>query len=175
VLSKVHFISGLPRSGSTLLAALLRQNPLFHTDITGPVAMLCGVVHKKIGGTGEFSVLFDDRRCAQMLRGVFETYYTQVPGSSVVFDTNRTWTGRAALLGTLYPECKIICCVRDIGWIIDSIERMRVKSPLKLSKLFTPQTGDSIYTRVDGLMNCQPARNTDHRSAFNFDQGRPAI
>ncbi|MBU0835751.1 MAG: sulfotransferase, partial [Gammaproteobacteria bacterium] len=25
-----HFISGLPRSGSTLLAALLRQNPRFH-------------------------------------------------------------------------------------------------------------------------------------------------
>jgi hypothetical protein len=25
-----HFISGLPRSGSTLLAAILRQNPRFH-------------------------------------------------------------------------------------------------------------------------------------------------
>jgi sulfotransferase len=26
----IHFISGLPRSGSTLLAAILRQNPRFH-------------------------------------------------------------------------------------------------------------------------------------------------
>jgi sulfotransferase len=26
----LHFISGLPRSGSTLLAALLRQNPFLH-------------------------------------------------------------------------------------------------------------------------------------------------
>ena len=155
MLSKVHFISGLPRSGSTLLAALLRQNPKFHTDITGPVAQLCGVVHQKIGGTGEFSVLFDERRCAQMLQGVFDTYYAHVPAGSVVFDTNRTWTGRAALLGTLYPDCKIICCVRDIGWIIDSIERMRVKNPLKLSKLFTQTTGDSIYTRVDRLMNSE--------------------
>ncbi|MEG3906006.1 sulfotransferase [Microcoleus sp. B4-C5] len=32
-----HFISGLPRSGSTLLAALLRQNPRFHSAMTSPV------------------------------------------------------------------------------------------------------------------------------------------
>jgi sulfotransferase len=155
MLGRVHFLSGLPRSGSTLLAAILRQNPKFHTDITGPVAQLCKVVHERIGGTGEFSVLFDDKRCAQMLRGVFETYYAHVPTGSAVFDTNRTWTGRAALLGRLYADSKIICCVRDIGWIIDSIERMRVKNPLKLSKLFPQQMQESIYTRVDGLMHSE--------------------
>ncbi|MEG3936419.1 MULTISPECIES: sulfotransferase [unclassified Microcoleus] len=32
-----HFISGLPRSGSTLLAALLRQNPRFHGAMTSPL------------------------------------------------------------------------------------------------------------------------------------------
>ena len=35
---KLHFISGLPRSGSTLLAGILRQNPRFHAAMTGPVA-----------------------------------------------------------------------------------------------------------------------------------------
>jgi hypothetical protein len=30
MLNGIHFISGLPRSGSTLLAALPRQNPRFH-------------------------------------------------------------------------------------------------------------------------------------------------
>jgi sulfotransferase len=36
----IHFISGLPRSGSTLLAALLRQNPRFHAGMTSPVGGL---------------------------------------------------------------------------------------------------------------------------------------
>ncbi|MEG4331139.1 MULTISPECIES: sulfotransferase [unclassified Microcoleus] len=45
---KAHFISGLPRSGSTLLAALLRQNPRFHAAMTSPVGglverMLCAM------------------------------------------------------------------------------------------------------------------------------------
>jgi hypothetical protein len=33
----IHFISGFPRSGTTLLAALLRQNPRFHASIESPV------------------------------------------------------------------------------------------------------------------------------------------
>jgi sulfotransferase len=36
----IHFISGLPRSGSTLLSAILRQNPRFHAGMTGPVGSL---------------------------------------------------------------------------------------------------------------------------------------
>jgi sulfotransferase len=151
----VHFISGLPRSGSTLLAALLRQNPRFHSDITGPVALLCSVVHQRIGGTGEYSVLFDDARCAHMLRSIFDAYYSAVPQSNVIFDTNRSWTSKVPLLDKLYPNSKIICCVRDIGWIIDSVERMRNKHPLKLSKLFSPQVADSLYSRVEALMNSE--------------------
>jgi hypothetical protein len=33
-----HFISGLPRAGSTLTAAILRQNPRFHAGMSSPVA-----------------------------------------------------------------------------------------------------------------------------------------
>ena len=36
----IHFISGLPRSGSTLFSAILRQNPRFHAMMTSPVGGL---------------------------------------------------------------------------------------------------------------------------------------
>ena len=42
----IHFISGLPRAGSTLLAALLRQNPRFHAGMTSPVG---AIFNAKIG------------------------------------------------------------------------------------------------------------------------------
>jgi sulfotransferase len=112
-------------------------------------------VHQRIGGSGEYAVLFDEERCAQMLRGVFDSYYANVPRGRVVFDTNRTWTGRAALLERLYPGSRIICCVREVGWIIDSLERMRNQNPLKLSKLFGHQAGDTLYSRVEALMNSE--------------------
>ena len=33
-MKEYYFISGLPRSGSTLLSSILRQNPKFHADIS---------------------------------------------------------------------------------------------------------------------------------------------
>jgi sulfotransferase len=150
----LHLISGLPRSGSTLLCALLRQNPRFTAAMTSPVGALCSSVHKKMCG-GEFAVFFDDDKRAAMLRGIFESYYTDVQPDHVVFDTNRTWTGKAALLRVLYPGSRIICCVRDTGWIIDSVERMLAKNPLQLSRIFQFQPGASVYARVETLMNSE--------------------
>lgn len=47
-----HFISGLPRSGSTLLAALLRQNPRFQADMTsGLGALVSGAMQIMSMGT----------------------------------------------------------------------------------------------------------------------------
>jgi len=151
--SKLHLISGLPRSGSTLLCALLRQNPRFSAAMTSPLASLVGTLMHKMNGGSEFSVFFNDERRRTILRGVFDSYYADVPAGHVVFDTNRTWTARAALLADLYPEARIICCVREIGWIVDSLERMLRKNPLQLSRIFNFQPGGSVYSRVETLMN----------------------
>ncbi len=155
VVTKLHVISGLPRSGSTLLSALLRQNPRFSAAMTSPVAMLCGSLQQKMSGGGEFSVFFDDARRSAMLRGLFDSYYDSLPDDHVVFDTSRSWTGKAACLGALYPQSRIICCVREIGWIIDSVERMLTKNPLQLSRIFGFKRGASVYSRVETLMNSE--------------------
>ena len=49
---KAHLISGLPRSGSTLLAALLRQNPRFHAAMTSPVG---GLVDRILSAMSEYN------------------------------------------------------------------------------------------------------------------------
>jgi len=54
--SKIHFISGLPRSGSTLLAALLRQNPRFQAGMSGPLAGLFGALLGQMSARTDYSV-----------------------------------------------------------------------------------------------------------------------
>ena len=44
-----HFISGLPRSGSTLLAGILRQNPRFHASMSSPVSGLLNGALEQMG------------------------------------------------------------------------------------------------------------------------------
>jgi len=122
--------------------------------MTSPVALLTGNMQQKMSG-GETKVFFDDARRKIMLRGVFDAYYSDVLEGQVTFDTNRTWTGRAALLAQLYPTSRIICCVREIGWIIDSIERMLNKNALQFSQMFDLKPGSSVYERVETLMNSE--------------------
>ena len=120
--------------------------------MSSPVASLLGSIQKKTSG-GEFSIFFNDERRKEMLHGIFNSYYYDIPNDSVIFDTNRTWTGRTSLLSLLYPDSRIICCVRDIGWIIDSIEKMLHKNPLQLSRMFNFEPGASVYSRIESLMN----------------------
>lgn len=120
--------------------------------MTSPVASLIAAAHVQMCG-GEFNGFFDDAKRAAILRGIFETYYPELAENQVVFDTNRSWTARISLLSELYPQTRIICCVREIAWIIDSIERMLAKNPLQLSRIFNFQSTSSVYSRVEILMN----------------------
>src|ERR1700745_3586372 len=86
---KFHFISGLPRSGSTLLAAILNQNPRFRAGMTSPLADIMGVVMAEASSKNDFSFdVSDDQRVA-LLRGLVENFYGGQADASVVFDTSR--------------------------------------------------------------------------------------
>lgn len=152
---KLHVISGLPRSGSTLLSAILRQNLRFHAGMTSPVAALLAAMQHEMSGATEFAPFFHDTRRRTILRNVVAGYYADKGDGDVVFDTNRLWTARLPLLLDLYPEARVICCVRDVGWIIDSVERALNKNPLQLSKVLGFKPGNSVYSRAELLMNSE--------------------
>lgn len=119
-----HFIAGLPRSGSTLLSAILRQNPRFHAGMTGPVGSMIDALLRNMSMSNEFSVFITDAQREALLRSVFATFYADIPDHHVVFDSNRMWCARLPLISALFPQARVICCVRDIPWILDSIERL---------------------------------------------------
>ena len=146
-----HFISGLPRSGSTLLGAILRQNPRFSAGMSSPVASLFeGVVSQVSAGT-ELSRMVDDAQRARLLRGLFDSYYADNP-AKVVFDTNRGWTARMPELMRLFPKAKFICCVRNVAWVLDSLERQFRSKTFENTGLFnTPAERATVYTRTEAL------------------------
>ena len=119
----LHFISGLPRSGSTLLAGILRQNPKFHAGMSSPVGALFNQLLNAMGATHEHAIFIEEEQRQDVLRGLFDSYYRKIHPEKLVFDTNRLWCSRMAALASLFPESKVIACVRDPIWVIDSFER----------------------------------------------------
>jgi len=145
------FISGLPRSGSTLLSAILRQNPDFYADISSPMQRLVTSTISVITGSETNHLIGEDRR-KQILKDIFEAYYKEV-NRPVVFDTSRGWTCKTSLLKSLYPQTKIICCVRDLPWILDSFERITAKSCLYGAALTDDEASQTVTTRCDAMMD----------------------
>ena len=152
-ISPFHVISGLPRSGSTLLAAILRQNPALHANITSPVGAMVSSLLGDMSAGNESAVFFTSAQREAVLRGLFVNYYDALATGRTVFDTNRGWTGRLDLLARLFPDFRVICCVRHVPWIIDSIERLIRRNTFDLSKIFNFDPGGTVYTRAEGMMS----------------------
>ena len=151
-MGKMHFISGLPRSGSTLLAALLRQNPRFHAGMTSPVGALFTGMLNQFGAGSEFGPVLDRDMRQQLLRGLFDTYYAAQADKAVVFDTNRLWSARLPAVLDLFPQAKVIACVRNVAWVMDSLERLYRANPYEQTKLFNGDIErNTVSSRVDTL------------------------
>jgi sulfotransferase len=155
-----HFISGLPRSGSTLLAAILKQNPRFSAGMTSPVADIMGVVVAEMSNKNDFSYAISDEARISVLRGLVKNFYAAQSDADVVFDTSRLWCSRIPMLDTLFPTAKIIACVRPLPWVLDSMERLARKQPVNVSKVFRFDTNTTVYSRVQAL--------TDPRGMVGF-------
>jgi len=150
--NKLHFISGLPRSGSTLLSSLLRQNPRFSAGISSPVAPMCNSLLNIMATKGEFGTSFIEEQKTELLRGIFDNYYRHMPEDSVIFDSSRSWCARLSLLNELFSDFKMICCVRNVAWVMDSFERLVQKYPLVHSRMFGDENERAtVYSRTETL------------------------
>ena len=151
----IHFISGLPRSGSTLLAAILRQNPRLHAEMMSPLGGIFQAMLGTMSRKTEGAMFLDEEQKRQLLAGLFDNFYHAVHPTKLVFDTNRMWCSKMPQLARLFPGCKVVCCVRDVSWIIDSIERLVCKNPFELSAMFGFDSGGTVFSRVGKLASSE--------------------
>lgn len=146
-----HFITGLPRSGSTLLGGILRQNPRFHAGMTSPVGALVQAAIRTASGQ-ELSVMMTEEKCARLVRGIFDAYYDDAGAAEVIFDTNRQWSASLPLLARVMPEARVIACVRNPAWVVDSVEQIVRANPLRLSRIFGDGERATVFSRVEAVM-----------------------
>ncbi|MGB0901719.1 sulfotransferase family protein [Halocynthiibacter sp.] len=145
-----HFITGLPRSGSTMLAAILRQNPDIMAGMTSPVGSMTAAMRAMMTQNREIESLLDDDVRVRMLRGIFDSYYAGFPDQNIVFDTNRAWSIRIPELLQIFDDFKMIAMVRNPAWVMDSVERMLQKNAIRPSSL--APAGSNLAQRVEAYM-----------------------
>ncbi len=129
-----NIITGIPRSGSTLLCNILSQNPAFHAGATSPLPEIIQQMIAKFSTSPEIQgALLRDRvvtqdKLAGMIHGVIDAWYSDQ--DKIVFDKSRGWAFQANLLHELYDDIKIIVTVRDLRSVFGSIEKQHRKTAM---------------------------------------------
>lgn len=120
----IHFISGLARSGSTILANLLCQNPEFHaTPTSGCLDVLFGI-RNQWNGLVEHKADPCPNRLNNVLKAVFYTYYGDI-NKPVVFSKSRGWIAYIELIEQVIGQkAKILVPIRPMVDILASFEML---------------------------------------------------
>lgn len=154
-----HFISGLPRTGSTLLSAVLSQNPAIYA---GGNSALCQLMwdtqqscrntsHQQLAATGKFEIV-QKRLCSALP----DAYYAEV-SDKVVFDKCRSWTlpdNMDMIADYITEHPKVLVLVRPIADIISSFVELNTKNGVETKDFsgFLQDWSEPIMRSYNGVM-----------------------
>ena len=157
----LHFLSGIPRSGSTVLAAILNQNPMTHVSTTS------GLVHALDGlaNTWHSAGLLNENdpertKLAQTMRGAIDAFYEET-AAPVIIDKSRGWPIpqiMGAMAQVIGRPCKVIATVRPVPDCMASF--VRVAKPADLDEfMYSGQLADHLkaaYLSLDAGYRAMP-------------------
>ena len=123
-MKKYYFISGLHRSGSTLLSAILNENPRFYSGPMSPVLPMIENLESFMTNNEFWVSAPKPLQSHEILSSLIQHYYNDTH-KTVVFDKNRMWPNYINYIeGYIKQGAKIICPVRNIDEILVSFLKL---------------------------------------------------
>lgn len=131
----IHFVSGLPRSGTTLITNILKQNPNIHGEAVSSLSSLVGSINANWDSI-EANQEYENHAAKHgVLKSIFQGYYEHID-KPIVVDSDRNWIPLIGLVEKILDvQVKIITCVRNPAEILTSYERLRKENPLFLTRV----------------------------------------
>ncbi|NDB60020.1 sulfotransferase [bacterium] len=124
-----YFMAGLPRSGSTILSAILNQNPDIYSGPSSPISGLMVQLENYMANDELFLAYPKIEQAKQIISNTLTHYYSDVT-KPIIIDKNRSWVNRLDYISNyfgIYP--KVLCPVRNIDEILTSFISMHRRNP----------------------------------------------
>ena len=122
-----YFLSGLPRTGSTILASILNQHQRIHASATSALLDLLVAQAQAVQMNRQFYEIPETVEI-ELYHGMFKSYYKHID-KPIIFDKHRAWPNLIKALSKMNVDAKIICTNRPIAEIITSYITLINKNP----------------------------------------------
>jgi sulfotransferase len=130
----INLITGLPRSGTTLIANILKQNPSIHAESVTSLASMIGSINASWSSLESNQEYINYEAKAGVLKSVMQGYYSHID-KPIIFDKDRGWIPLIPIVeSVLQQKVKMVVCVRNPAEILTSFERLRKENPLFFSR-----------------------------------------
>lgn len=165
-------MSGLPRSGSTLLSALLSQNPAIHAEGNSAVCQLLWDMYvSTTQNCGEQLKANDrERTIRDLISSIPHIYYKDI-SANIVVDKCRSWSllpNIQLLQAFVGSDIKMIILERPMEEIVKSFAKLYKENGVydeeKMNNLLTPDV-EPIMRSFNGL---KYAKNNNEKGQFLF-------
>jgi sulfotransferase len=126
-----HFLSGLPRSGSTLLSSILNQNPDIYSGANSPMCGMMFNLEQSILASEQYRAYPKPEVMPATITGVLNNYYSD-RSEPIIIDKSREWSIQEhfnVLLRNMDKDPKVILTVRNVTDILASFIYMIYQNP----------------------------------------------
>jgi sulfotransferase len=124
------FMAGLPRSGSTLLSAILNQNPDIYVTPSADISFSILSIYETSKSSESHNAGFTPESYKEIIKSIPDMFYQHIDKPYII-DKNRSWgTPETFEVAELFTgKVKIICPVRPILEILASFVSLADKNP----------------------------------------------
>ena len=180
-------MSGLPRSGSTLLTALLNQNPKIHSSTNSP---LLDTIHYTeeylLYNSEQYKATPNPEGAYKVLSSIPHNYYYNIP-QNIIIDKSRGWVNQIEhIKDYITSEPKIICPVRNIKDILSSflnliynskttsfIDKFLIKNQIEISNDnrcdYLLSSKGIVGQSYNALLECYKKGNSKYLLLIDYD------
>lgn len=161
---KIYFLSGLPRSGSTLLSSILSQNDSIYSGGHSALCQIMWDFYQSCNGLAKTDLLANNRveMADYCLKQIPQNFYSDI-NKKIVIDKNGYWTNENnffILKKYISEDPKIIVTIRSVDEILKSFINIHLKNGI-------PQSATEKFYLVDNHLILRSCINSINWSLNN--------
>lgn len=116
----IHFLSGLPRSGSTVLSSIINQNPSIYVTPTSPMLNVTVKMQEAWREDSTVKANYYEEQARNLTRAILPAFWKHRP-EPIIIDKGRGWAKNMPTVNALFEQkIKVIVVERDLPSIMAS-------------------------------------------------------